>query len=450
VNVIITGGGLVGSTLAKKLVGDGHDVSIVESNPETARELDASVDAQIVVGDATRPSVLEQANIASASLLIASTDTDSENLMVGVIASHLYQVDRVIVRIRDPEKAETFLKLTADQPGESVCVNPEAAAVNRILNLLEVPGALDVVPFFGGDLLVAGFRMLESADFVGLTLQHMNLMFPDTPTLATAIHRGNTWIIPRGEEEICAGDCVYFAIPRHELENVLSLIGTLQPTQPNVMIAGATRMGLEVARRLEKIGRRTILIEENGDAARDAAAELGDTIVVHGHATDQALLEEEEIERVSTFVAVRADHEENLVSGLLAKRLGAGRIFALVDNPALADLIGEVGIDAVISPRSLAVGLLLQSLRRGRVLAVEALADDRIEILEIEAVEKSRLTKKPLAKLGLPANVLVAAIRREGRLLVPGGDMIIQPGDQVLLVTGAGNASQLDAFLSAE
>ncbi|MFQ5458507.1 MAG: TrkA C-terminal domain-containing protein, partial [Myxococcota bacterium] len=322
------------------------------------------------------------------------------------------------------------------------------ASVDRILSLLDVPGALDVVSFMDGRLLVAGFRILPSSDFAGLLLSHIKLMFPDTPTIVTAIHRRDRWIVPSGEEEIKVGDLVYFAIAREELDSVLALVGALQDKKRHIMVAGAGTIALEVARRLESVDTKVIVIEENADLARHAAEVLEKTLVIHGRVTDQALLDQEEIERVGTFVALTPDHEENLVSGLLAKRLGASRAFSLVDNPALSNLIGEIGIDAVISPRLLAVGLTLQHIRRGIVRSVAALLEDKVEIMEAEAVEGSRLTSGTLARISLPRGVIVAAVRRGDELLVPRGEDRIQAGDHVVLVTTTENAPRLDAYLS--
>ena len=164
--------------------------------------------------------------------------------------------------------------------------------------------------------------------------------------------------------------------------------------------------------------------------------------------TDQSLLQEEEIERVASFVAVTHAHETNLVAGLLAKRLGAGRAIVLVDNPALVDLVGEIGIDAIISPRVLAIGLTLETIRGGRVRSVAQLLEDRIEIVEAEAVKGSQLTSGTLADVKLPRGVLVAALRRGEKLLVPRGSDRAESGDRVLFITTTENAPKLADFLS--
>jgi trk system potassium uptake protein TrkA len=191
-----------------------------------------------------------------------------------------------------------------------------------------------------------------------------------------------------------------------------------------------------------------VLIEESSELARRAEEVLDHTLVVCGPVTDRDMLEEEDIEGVSTFVAVTPDAEVNLVSSLLAKRLGASRAFALVDNPALANLIGDIGIDAVISPRLLAVGLTLQHIRRGRVRSVAALLEDKVEVIEAEAMAGSRLTSGTLAEVDLPRGVLVAAMRRGDRLLLPRGHDRVEPGDQVLIITTTEKAARLDHYLS--
>ncbi len=446
--VVIVGGGLVGATLAAKLAADGHDVTLVERDPAKVRELTETLDVQVVEGNGSTAPCLRRAGIEQASLLVATADRDEVNMVAGLLATAEFNVPRVVVRLRDNGHAEGFSVMDRLHEGEHVRVNPEAAAVDRIATLLEVPGAADVVSLIDGRLLVAGFRIAESSDFNGLMLSSMKLLFPATPTLVAAIQRNGDWIIPHGDEEIGAGDLVYFAIARPELEAVLTLVGRTAQDESHVMIAGAGRIGLELARRLDKAGIHTVLIEESPHDARQAAEDLGSTLVITGQVTDQELLEEEDIDRVSTFVALTADHEVNLVSSLLAKRLGAKRAFALVDNPALANLIGEVGIDAVISPRLLAVGLALQHIRRGRVRSVAALLEDKVEVVEVEAVEGSKLTAAPLARVGLPRGILVAAVSRGDRLLVPGGDDHVAPGDHVVLITTTANAAKLDEFLA--
>lgn len=447
-NILIVGGGLVGSTLAEKLANDGHDVTVVESNPARVLDLRDTLDCQLIEGNGALPSVLSRAGIEKADLLLATTNADEFNLIVGMLGTAVFNTPRVGVRVREEEHAKSFARMSESFPGEHFCVNPAAAATERILSLLDVPGALDVVSFMDGRLLVAGFRIGPNSDFAGLLLSHIKLMFPDTPTIVTAIHRRNEWIVPSGEEEIRVDDIVYFSIARQELDSVLLLVGALEEGRRYIMVAGAGRIALDVARRLESGDKRVIVIEEDAALTRHAAEVLEKTLVIHGRVTDQALLEQEEIEKVSTFVALREDQEENLVSGLLAKRLGASRAFSLVDNPALATLIGEIGIDAVISPRLLAVGLTLQHIRRGIVRSVAALLEDKVEIMEAEAVEGSRLTSGTLAKIKLPRGVIVAAIRRGDELLVPRGEDRIQAGDQVVLITTTENAQRLDAYLS--
>ena len=170
-------------------------------------------------------------------------------------------------------------------------------------------------------------------------------------------------------------------------------------------------------------------------------------MVIHGRITDQALLEDEEIETVSNFVAVTSDHETNLVAGLLAKRLGAGRAFVLVDNPALVALVGDIGIDAIISPRSVTIGLTLQHIRGAGVRSGAALLEDQVEIVEVEATRGSRLTAGPLMEIKLPRGVLVVALRREDRLLVPQGSDRVEPGDRVLIITTSDLGAEVTEFL---
>ncbi len=447
-NIAIVGAGRVGQTLAEKLARDGHDVSLIETDSAKVRALSETLDVQVIEGNGATAPILRQAGIEKANLVVAVTDHDEVNMVVGLLASFVFDVPRIVVRLRDPDHAEGFDLIGQDHPGEHVWVNPDVAAVDRIASLLEVPGAVDVVSFMDGDLVVAGFRIGAKSDFVGVRVSDLNLLFAATPTLAVAIHRNDDWIIPHGGEEIAIGDLVYFAIAREHLNDVLPLVGVPKDDRRTIMIAGAGPIGLELARRLEADGGRTVLIESDEKLAQEASEQLNDVLVVKGHSTDQMLLEEENIDQVSTFVAVTPDHETNLVGGLLAKRLGAGRAVVLVDNPALVDLVGAIGIDAIISPRLLVIGLALQHIRGGRVRTVAQLLEDRIEIVETEVSKRSMLAKGTLSEIKLPRGVLVAAFKRGDRLLVPRGADQAEPGDRVLLISTAENASKLADFLS--
>ena len=202
-----------------------------------------------------------------------------------------------------------------------------------------------------------------------------------------------------------------------------------------------------LAQRLEDGRIPVTLLDSNRAACESAAATLERTIVVHGSATNREMLLEEGADRVESFVACTDDHEENVVACLLAGRMGAAHTFALVDNPALGGLVGELYLDAIISPRLLSVGLALQFARKGRVTAVAALMEDEVEAIEVEATTDSRLVRSPLVELGLPRGVLVAALQRRGEVVVPAGSDQVTPGDRVLLVTTNQNTARLDAFL---
>jgi trk system potassium uptake protein TrkA len=447
--VIVVGGGLVGSTLAEKLAGDGHDVVLVEQNRELMADLNERLDVQTICGNGATVPVLLKAGIESADLLAATTDSDEANMVVALVASGIFKVPKVAARLRDPGHEEGFRRIAREPGGERVAINPGMAAVEKILSLLPVPGAVDVVSFFDGGLLVAGFHIKPESEFSGLMLSHLRLLFPTTPMLVVAIRRDGGWRVPFGDDEIRAGDLVYFAMDPAELDNVLVLLGQVRGAERRVMIAGATRIGLNLARRLEEEGVSVALIDQNRDACERAAAELDATLVIHGSPSDRELMAAEGADRVVGFVACTDRHEENVVACMLAGRMGAAHTFAVVDNPALGELTGELGIDAIISPRLLSVSLALQFARKGKVTAVAALLEDSVEVFEVEATAGSRLVRSPLSDLGLPRGMLVVAVQREERIFIPGGDDRIEAGDHVVVVTTAKTASRLDDVLES-
>ena len=446
--IVIIGGGLVGETLAAKLSQD-HDVSLVEHDPTCARALDERLDVQVVQGNGAKAPVLRAAGIEEAELVVATSNSDETNMIVGLLAASLFKVNHIVVRLRDPEHMEGFGLVSREHPFEHVCVDPEAAAVDRIAALLDVPTALDLVEFMDGRVLMAAFKINKDSDFADQPVAFMALAFAGTPAMVAAIDRHGDWMVPHGEEEIRAGDIVYFAILREHLEDVLSLVGGREERRKTVMVAGASRIGIELARRLEgSSDGRVVLIESDPDLARAAADQLDGTLVVNGPVTDRAVLEEEDVDRVATFVAATPDHEINLVAGLLAKRLGAARAIALVDNPALVNLMGDVGVDAMISPRLLAIGETLQHIRGAGVRTVAPLLEDRVEVVEADAVKGSPITKGPISEVGLERGILIAALRRRDELIMPTGDDRVEAGDSLLVITAAEKAHVVAKYLS--
>jgi trk system potassium uptake protein TrkA len=444
--VIVVGGGLVGSTLAERLASDGHDVVLVEQSRALFTELNERLDVQVVCGNGATVPVLEEAGIANCDMLLATTDSDEVNMVVALVGSEIFRVPRVIARLRHAGHEVGFQRIVGHEAGR-IAINPEHAAVEKILSLMPVPGAVDVASFFENQLVIAGFLVRAKSGFDGLMLSHLRLLFPSTPVLVVAIRREGRWRVPHGEDEILAGDLVYFAIDPTELDNVLGLLGHRRGKERRVMIAGATRIGIQLAHRLGELKVPVTLVESGRAEAEAAAAELDETVVIHGSATDRDLLAEEGADRVDGFVACTDQHEENVVACLLARKLGAAHTFALVDNPALAGLIADLGIDAVISPRLLSVGLALHFARTGHVKRVAALLDDAVEAFEAEVPGTSRLAQSPLAQVGLPRGILVAAVKRGDRIVVPGGADRIKAGERVLIVTTAEMTPRIDDIL---
>ena len=447
--VIVVGGGLVGSTLADKLSGDGHDVVIVERSRELIADLNENLDVQTIRGNGATIPVLVKAGIENADLLLATTDSDEANMVVTLVGSVIFKVPRVAARLRDPGHEEGFRRIAREPGEERVAINPDMAAVDKILSLMPVPGAVDVASFFDSELLIAGFHIKPGSEFDGLLLSHLRLLFPATPMLVVAIRRDGRWRVPFGDDEIRDGDLVYFAMDPDELDNVLVLLGLHRGKERRVMIAGATRIGVSLAHRLEEQKIPVTLVDGDRPACEKAAAELGETLVIHGSPTDRKLLQEEGADRVEGFVACTDRHEENVVACLLAGRMGAAHTFALVDNAALSGLVGELGIDAIISPRLLSVSHALHFARKGRIKSVAALLEDSVEVFEVEAAEGSRLVASVLSELGLPRGILMVAVKRGDRIFIPGGADRIEPGDNVLVAAASEVASKLDNVLEA-
>ena len=248
--ILVVGGGLVGSTLAELLARQGRDVTLVERDRDVAAELANQLgDVRVLEGNGTTGTALRTAGIEHAELVVAVTQFDEANLIAGLLAAS-FEVPRLIVRVRDPDHSRSFehLRQTTHEV-ETLAVNPTIAAAERIASLIAVPGARDVCWFLGGELLVAGFPISARSDFAGLAIKNVDLMFAGTPTLVAAIRRGSDWVIPRGDDEIRAGDVAYLAVGRDHVPSVLELLDAEQSDRAHIMIAAARARGPPPSRR---------------------------------------------------------------------------------------------------------------------------------------------------------------------------------------------------------
>ncbi|MEW5249411.1 Trk system potassium transporter TrkA [Microbulbifer sp. 2201CG32-9] len=437
--ILILGAGQVGGSLAESLAFERNDIVLIDSDESTLRELRDRLDIGVVQGHASHPDILQQAGIEDADILVAVTNNDETNMAACQIAHSLFRVPTKIARVR----AASYLKYPQLFDPQAipidVLISPEQLVSEYIVRLMENPGALQVLDFAGGRVQLVAVRAVRGGPLVGHQLRYLRQHMPKVDTRVAAIYRRNSPIIPRGDTVIEAGDEVFFLAARADIRAVMSELRRLEQGYKRVTIAGGGNIGLRLALKLEN--RYSVkLIEQSHARCIFLSEELSNTIVLHGSASDQDLLLEESIEDTDVFLALTNDDEANIMSSLLAKRLGARKVMTLINNRAYVDLVQGGEIDIAISPQQNTIGSLLTHVRRGDMVNVHSLRRGAAEAIEVIAHGDERTSKvvgRKIEDIDLPEGAAIGAIVREtengSEVLIAHDDVVVKSDDHVIV-----------------
>ncbi|MEE9590927.1 MAG: Trk system potassium transporter TrkA [Thermodesulfobacteriota bacterium] len=444
---IIIGAGVVGYTIAKKLSNEGHDVVLIEKDEKRIKEVQESLDVRVVKGSGSNPRVLIEAGIEETDLVIAVTDSDEVNMIGCLIAGSQTKVPKKIARIRNPEYLSYTRIFEKDYLDLDLNINPQKMAAERILQVIDVPGAVDVVDFVKGKLKLIGSRLTAESSVVGKRVKDIDDLHPDHKVIMVAIYRNSETIVPQGSTMLKANDLLFAVTVPHEVTNLLKILGRGEKQGNKILIIGGGNIGFYVAENLEKKGYQVKVIESNEERCSFLAENLGKTIVINGDGTDQGILAEENISDIDTFVAVTNSEEANILTSLLAKRAGVARCISLVDKPEYVSMFPTVGIDVAVSPRLSSVSVILRFIRKGMVISVTTLMEERMEAIETVALETSEIAGKRVRNIRFPKDVLIGAVIKGEEVLIPEGDTMIDPGDGVVLFLLSKSVPKLEKFL---
>ena len=450
-NILIAGGGQVGALLARRLIREGNAVTIVDPSPERCAELDAQFDARIVTGNAARVLVLREAGIDRAEMVIAVTDYDEVNLLVCQIAQVESKARIKVLRLRTHEVRLWHDVLAKSGVHVDLIIHPETELAESIMRVIRLPGVSDMHEFAGGAVQLVGLSLDAGNPVIGRTLERLSADGPPSDSLIAMIFRGPQVIIPRGSAVLQEGDRVYVLTSRKSVEASLRFMG-LKPPPPlkRVFIIGGGQLSIHVAHHLERQDVRVKLFERDRARAERVAGMLSGTTVVNADGTDQATLEEEGAGDVQAFLALTKDDENNIIASMLARRLGVGKVVALINRLNYLSMVQRLGINTTVSPRLAAVDRILQFVRRGRVLSVTTFRDEEAEAIELLAGPESRYVGKPLRDANFPRDAVVGAlVRPDGEVIVPRGDTVVQAGDRLIVFALEGVVPTLEAAFVA-
>jgi trk system potassium uptake protein TrkA len=450
--VLICGGGQVGALTARRLIREGNEVTIVDPNPERCEELESTLDAHVVNGSASRITSMHKAGVATAQMVIAVTDHDEVNLLACLIAQAESPDCIKVARIRTHEVEEW--KRLAEKSGLrlDLVIHTEEVLAKKIMRVIRLPGVSDIYEFADGQIRLFGMNVERGSRLAGRTLVDLQEDGPPENSLVALIFRGPQVIVPHGAVELRVGDHLYVLATRENLLDVIEFMGLRRTTKlERVFILGGKQLGITCAELLEEQGVSVKLFEKDTRRAGRIAEILDKTIVLHADGTDQRILEEESIEGVDAYLALTNDDEDNIIASLLARRLGAHKVVALINRLNYLPLAQRLGVHTTVSPRLAAVDRILQFVRKGRVLSVTTFREEEAEALELVATEKSKYVGKKLRDLRFPRGSIVGAIvRPDGEAVVPRGEVEIQPGDRVLFFALESVVPELESAFLAE
>ena len=434
-NILILGAGQVGTTVAHSLAREeANEVTIIDRDAEVLRELQDRLDVRTIIGNAAYPEVLERAGARDADMIIALTDSDEVNMIACRIVQTLFRTPTKIARIRAGEYMRHAELFDPSCLAVDVCVSPEALVTEYIEQLIHYPGALQVLEFADGRVRLVAAQA-HGGQLVGRPVRELLRHVPNVAGRIVAIYRGGVGIIPEDDTIVDEGDEVFFIAARRDIRPLLREMRKLDEPVRRVVIAGGGNIGLRLARALEATNNVKI-IEKGWQRARQIAELLNKAVVLHGDAADEELLIEENIDSADVFVAVTNAEEANILSAMLAKRLGAHKVMASINRPAYAELVESGTIDIAISPPQITLGTVLAHVRRGDVVKVHSLrrgAAEAIEAVAHGSPSPSRVTGRAIGEIPLPRGAAISAVVRGETVLMADPETVIEPDDHVIL-----------------
>ncbi len=434
--ILILGAGQVGSSAAYHLSREeANEVTVVDMRADVLRDLQDRLDIRTVVGHAASPDVLDRAGANDADIVVALTDTDETNMVACQVAYTLFHTPTKIARIRSAEYMNAKGLFTQDAIPVDVRISPEQLVCEYVEQLILYPGASQVLDFADGRVRLVGVKADRDGLLVGQRLATLKEHIPNTEGRIAAIYRQGKAMLPEGDTVIQEGDEVFFIADRKDIRVFMSEIRRLEDPVRRVVIAGGGNIGVRLALALEQTNQVKI-IERDPKRARYISEQLNKAIVLVGDAADEELLIEENIDNVDVFCAITNSEEANILSSMLAKRLGSHKVMALINRASYVDLVEAGSIDIAISPQQVTIGSLLAHVRRGDVVKVHSLRRGAAEAIEAIAhgdESESKVVGRAIEDINLPKGSAIVTLVREGQVIIAHHDTVIQTDDHVIM-----------------
>lgn len=447
--ILIVGDGKIGYTLAENLSNEEHDVTIVDKDAEALQKAHDKLDVMCVKGSGVSVSVLLEAGVREADILLAATSSDELNMVCALTGKKL-GAKRTVARIRDPEYANE-LSMLKNELDLDMIINPEQAAALEIAKLIQFPSAINVESFAKGRVRLVEIKITEDVPIIGMPLKKITSKVSSS-VLIGAIERNGDVFIPNGESEVKLNDTIYVVGNTFNTFNFCKMMGKCTLKIRRVMIVGGGRIGYYLAKNILQMGIKVKIIEMNKERCLELSELLPEAIIIHGDGTVLDFLESENLEHMDAFIALTGRDEDNLILALLARQAGVQKIISKVARLNSDDLVRILDVDSIIIPRLITTNHILQyvrGLKNAKTTSIEALyktINGQAEILEFMVRQERWYLNKPLKELKLIKNALIAAIVRKNEIIIPHGNDALRLNDRIILVTQSLSLDNLDDF----
>jgi trk system potassium uptake protein TrkA len=436
--IIICGAGQVGTSIARQLSQEGNEVTIIDKDANLISQACESMEVRAISGFASHPEVLMRAEAKDADMLIAVTYSDEVNMIACEVAHSIFGVPKRIARIRSQEYLDKEWSNLFSLSGIpiDITISPEIEVAKAVVNRLHVPGAIDTLPMENGLVRLIGVHVTGQSTVLGLKLDDIQSRLAPLNTALLAVMRGDRLILGNESHILNVGDDVYFACDSRSMTKAMSIFGHNEREARRLILVGGGNVGMFIAEQLEAEEHpvKMKILEMDRQRAEYIATRLNRTTVIHGSGLDQEILSEANVSGCETIIAVTNDDKVNILTSLLAKRYGAERAMALVNNLYLDPLISSLGIDVVVNPREITISTILQYIRRGLILSVHSLRNGVCEVLEAEAASASRLSGASMGNLDLPAGIIIGLVIRDGKVFCPVPETVFEAGDRFVIL----------------
>ncbi|MFP4098243.1 MAG: Trk system potassium transporter TrkA [Alphaproteobacteria bacterium] len=450
--VIICGAGQIGASIAAYLSDEDNDVTVIDIDSDRLSHINNSLDVNTVHGLPSAPDTLKSAGADECDLIIAVTGQDEINMVACQVSHSLFGVPKKIARVRnqsylDPAWSNLFSR--AHMPID-VIVSPESLISEDIFQRLSIPGTTTAINLGKGNAHLVGVICMDDCPVLHTPLGQLNKLFPDLAFCVVSLTRGTKTIMPDDAEMLEVNDEVYIIVDTLHLRRVMAAFGHLEKEARKIIISGGGNIGISLVRKLQEnvSGLQVKIIEHNDSRAQYLSEQLANIIILNGDTLERSIMEEAAVSTAETYIALMNDDESNILGSLLAKQYGCERVVTLVNNNAYFPLVGPLGIDTMISPKSVIVSQIMRHVRRGRIISIHSIHGGDTEVTEIEISDSSRMANKTIKDLELPTNVVIGALIRDDRVIISSENEKVLPKDHLIVLSPRDKAKEMERLLS--